>query len=106
VRALAVASKKRLPQLPDVPTFAEAGYPDFEVYFWQGIAVPASTPREIVSRLNADLNKALASDEVHKRLADAGMEVLPTTPEEMGQMVRSEQAFWVPLIRTLGIKVD
>ena len=106
VRALAVASKKRLAQLPDVPTFEEAGYPDFEVYFWQGIAVPAATPREIVTRLNADLNKALASDDVRKRLTDAGMEVLPTSPQDMGQMVRAEQAFWVPLIRSLGITVD
>ena len=106
VRALAVASKKRLAQLPDVPTFEEAGYPDFEVYFWQGIAVPAGTPREIVTRLNADLVKTLQNPEVQKRLSDAGMEVLPTSPEAMGQMVRSEQAFWVPLIRSLGITVD
>ena len=106
VRALAVAAKKRLPQLPDVPTFEEAGYPDFEVYFWQGIAVPAGTPREIVTRLNADLVKTLQNPETQKRLSDAGMEVLPTSPEDMGQMVRSEQAFWVPLIRSLGIKVD
>jgi tripartite-type tricarboxylate transporter receptor subunit TctC len=106
VRALAVASKKRLPQLPDVPTFEESGYPDFEVYFWQGVAVPAGTPPEIVARLNAELNKALATEEVRKRFVDTGMEVLPTSSAQMAQMVRSEQAFWVPLIRKLGIRVD
>ena len=106
VRALAVASKQRLPQLPDVPTFEELGYPDFEVYFWQGLAVPAGTPPEIVARLNTELNKALAADAVRKRFVDAGMEVLPTSSAQMAQMVRSEQAFWVPLIRKLGIHVD
>jgi tripartite-type tricarboxylate transporter receptor subunit TctC len=106
VRALAVASKQRLPALPDVPTFDESGFPGFEVYFWQGIAVPAGTPREIVERLSAELAKALNTPDTHKRLTDAGMEVLPTTPAEMAQTIRADQAFWVPLIRKLGITVD
>jgi tripartite-type tricarboxylate transporter receptor subunit TctC len=106
VRALAVASKKRLPQLPDVPTFEEAGYPDFEVYFWQGLAVPAGTPREIVNRLSAELVKTLNTADVNKRFTDAGMEVSPGTPEEMAKTIRDDQAFWVPLIRKLGISVD
>jgi tripartite-type tricarboxylate transporter receptor subunit TctC len=106
VRPLAVAAKKRLPALPDVPTFEELGYPDFEVYFWQGIAAPAGTPPEIVSRLSAELLKTLKTPEVHKRFTDAGMEVLPTTPEEMAQIIRRDQAFWVPLIKSLGISVD
>ena len=106
VRALAVASKKRLEQLPDVPTFAELGYPDFEVYFWQGMAVPAGTPRDIVQRLSSELVKTLKTPEVAKRFVDAGMEVSPSTPEEMAKTIRDEQAFWVPLIRKLGITVD
>jgi tripartite-type tricarboxylate transporter receptor subunit TctC len=106
VRALAVASKKRLDQLPDVPTFAELGYPDFEVYFWQGLAVPAGTPREIVARLSAELVRTLNTPEVAKRFTDAGMEVSPGTPEEMARTIRDDQAFWVPLIRKLGISVD
>jgi tripartite-type tricarboxylate transporter receptor subunit TctC len=106
VRPLAVASKKRLAGLPDVPTFEEAGFPDFEVFFWQGIAVPAGTPREIVNRLSAELIKSLQTGEVHKRLTDAGMEVLPTSSEQMAQLIRSDQAFWVPLIKNLGISVD
>ncbi len=106
VRPLAVASKKRLAALPDVPTFEEAGFPDFEVFFWQGIAVPAGTPREIVNRLSTELAKALNTPEVNKRLTDAGMEVLPTNSEQMAQLIRSDQAFWVPLIMSLGISVD
>jgi tripartite-type tricarboxylate transporter receptor subunit TctC len=106
VRALAVASKKRLAQIPDVPTFEEAGYPDFEVYFWQGLAVPAGTPRDIVNRLSTELVKTLNTPEVAKRFTDAGMEVSPGTPAEMAQIIRDDQAFWVPLIRRLGISVD
>jgi tripartite-type tricarboxylate transporter receptor subunit TctC len=106
VKPLAVASRKRLAALPDVPTFEEAGYPDFEVFFWQGVVVPAGTPREIVSKLSSELHRAMSSPEVQKRLGDAGMEVLPTTSEEMARQIRADQAFWVPLIRTLGISVD
>ena len=106
VRALAVASKKRIEQLPDVPTFAELGYPDFEVYFWQGLAVPAGTPRDIVNRLSTELIKTLKTPEVEKRFVDAGMEVSPSTPDEMAKTIRDDQAFWVPLIRKLGITVD
>jgi tripartite-type tricarboxylate transporter receptor subunit TctC len=106
VRALAVASKKRLEQLPDVPTFAELGYPDFEVYFWQGLAVPAGTPRDVVNRLSTELVKTLKTPDVEKRFVDAGMEVSPSTPEEMAKTIRDDQAFWVPLIRKLGITVD
>jgi tripartite-type tricarboxylate transporter receptor subunit TctC len=106
VRALAVASKKRIEQLPDVPTFAELGYPDFEVYFWQGLAVPAGTPRDIVNRLSTELIKTLKTPEVEKRFVDAGMEVSPSTPDEMAKTIRDDQAFWVPLIRKLGIRVD
>ena len=106
VRPLAVAAKKRLAALPDVPTFEELGYPDFEVYFWQGLAVPAGTPPEIVTRLSTELVKTLKTPDVHKRFTDAGMEVLPTTPDEMRDIIRRDQAFWVPLIKSLGIRVD
>ncbi len=106
VRALAVASKKRLAALPEVPTFEEAGFPDFEVFFWQGIAVPAGTAPEIVKRLSTEVVKAVSNPEVHKRFTDAGMEVLPMGSEEMAREIRKDQAFWVPLIKELGISVD
>ena len=106
IRPLAVASKKRLAGLPEVPTFEESGFPDFEVYFWQGVAVPAGTPPDIVRRLSSELMKTLNNPEVNKRFTDAGMEVLPTTSEQMGEQIRKDQAFWVPLIKEAGITVD
>ena len=106
VRPIAVASKKRLAALPDVPTFEEAGFPDFEVFFWQGIAVPTGTPLEIVSKLSTELFKTMNTPDVQKRLTEAGMEVLPTSSEGMAQIIRKDQAFWVPLIKKLGIRVD
>ena len=106
VRPIAVASKKRLGALPEVPTFEEAGYPDFEVFFWQGIAVPTGTPPEIVSKLSTELFKTMNTPEVQKRLTEAGMEVLPTSSDGMAEIIRNDQAFWVPLIKKLGIRVD
>ena len=106
VRVLAVAAKKRLEQLPDVPTFEEFGYPDFEVYFWQGLAVPAGTPREIVNRLSAELVKTLKTPEVAKRFVDSGMELGAGTPADMARTIREDQAFWVPFVKSLGISVD
>jgi tripartite-type tricarboxylate transporter receptor subunit TctC len=106
VRPIAVASKKRLAALPDVATFEEAGFPDFEVFFWQGIAVPAGTPPDIVSKLSTELFKTMNTLEVQKRLTEAGMEVLPTSSDGMAQIIRQDQAFWVPLIKKLGLRVD
>jgi tripartite-type tricarboxylate transporter receptor subunit TctC len=106
VRVLAVAAKRRLEQLPDVPTFEELGYPDFEVYFWQGLAVPAGTPREIVNRLSAELVKTLKTPEVAKRFVDSGMELGAGTPADMARTIREDQAFWVPFVKSLGISVD
>ena len=106
VRVLAVAAKKRLEQLPEVPTFEELGYPEFEVYFWQGLAVPAGTSREIVNRLSADLVKTLKTPEVAKRFVDSGMELGAGTPQDMARTIRDDQKFWVPFVKSLGISVD
>src|SRR3954466_8924998 len=106
VRVLAVAAKKRLEQLPEVPTFEELGYPEFEVYFWQGLAVPAGTSREIVNRLSADLVKTLKTPEVAKRFVESGMELGAGTPQDMARTIRDDQTFWVPFVKSLGISVD
>jgi tripartite-type tricarboxylate transporter receptor subunit TctC len=106
VRVLAIGSSKRAPSLPDVPTLAEAGVPGAEVYAFQGALGPAGLPEAIVTRFNAELNKALASAEVRKRAADFGMELLPGTPAQFKAMASAEAKRWGPIIRAAGVKLD
>ena len=106
LRPLAVSVAKRSGVLPEVPTFAEAGVPDFESYSWQGLAAPAGTPPAVVARLNTELNKALASDEVRHKLAELGIEPSPTTPDEFTAFVREQSALWGGVIRAANIKLE
>ncbi len=106
LRPIALAMAKRSAVLPDVPSFAEAGVPNFEAYAWQGLAAPAGMPPDVVRRLNAELNKALASDEVKKKLAEMGVEPSPTSPEQFTQHVRAQAAHWGGVIRAAGIQLE
>jgi tripartite-type tricarboxylate transporter receptor subunit TctC len=106
VRVLAIGSARRAPSLPNVPTLAEAGVPNVEVYAFQGLLGPAGLPDAVVARLNSELNKALASAVVQKRAADFGMEVLPGTPAQFKAMARAEAVRWGPIIKTAGVKLD
>ncbi|MDP3228881.1 MAG: tripartite tricarboxylate transporter substrate binding protein [Acidovorax sp.] len=106
VRALAIGSAKRVAALPDVPTLAEAGVPNTEVYAFQGILAPAGLPAAITARLNGDLNKALLNPAVVKRMADFGMEPLPGTPEQFRAMARAESKRWGEIIKAAGVKLD
>ena len=106
VRALAIGSSKRMAALPDVPTLAEAGVPDTEVFAFQGILAPAGLPAAITTRLNADLNKALLNPAVVKRMNDFGMEALPGTPEQFRAMARAESKRWGEIIKAAGVKLD
>lgn len=90
VRALGVASRKRTPALPEVPTFAEAGFPGVEVDSRFGIVAPAATPREVITRLNAAMVKALGAADVRERYIAMGMETVTTTPQEYADHLRSE----------------
>jgi tripartite-type tricarboxylate transporter receptor subunit TctC len=104
--ALAVASGNRLPLQPDVPTLKEIGLGDVEMYAWQGMAVPVSTPKEIVSRLNAEVTKAIAAPEVQKRLTDLGVEPLSGSPEQMANYIKTETARWHALIKERRLTLD
>ncbi|MFC5497057.1 Bug family tripartite tricarboxylate transporter substrate binding protein [Caenimonas terrae] len=106
VRVLAIGSARRAPSLPNVPTLAEAGVSNAEVYAFQGLLGPAALPEAIVARLNSELNKALLSAPVQKRAADYGMELLPGTPAQFKAMARAEAMRWGPIIKAAGVKLD
>ena len=106
VRALAMGSAQRVAALPDVPTLAEAGVPNTEVFAFQGILAPAGLPAAVTTRLNAELNKALLNPAVVKRMTDFGMEALPGTPEQFRAMARAEAGRWGEIIRAAGVKLD
>jgi tripartite-type tricarboxylate transporter receptor subunit TctC len=99
LRALGVTSAKRNPQAPDVPTFAEAGVPGFEVTGWYGICTQSKVPQPILTRLNQDLHKVLNGPALRKRLEDQGVEVRPSTPEEFVAHVKKEIAKWTQVVR-------
>ncbi len=106
VRVLAVATPQRLPLLPDVPTLAEAGVPDFEAYAWQGFIGPAKLPEAVVNKLNKDLVAALKNPEMRTRLEELGIQPMPMAPAEFGSFVRSEQKLWSGVIKAANIRLD
>ena len=106
LRVLAAASEQRNRLLPDVPTFAELGYPRINVSLWYGLLAPAGTPKAIVSRLNAEVTKALQSDEVREKLLAQGADPMPGSPEAFAAFMREEMAKWAPVVKQAGIKLD
>ncbi|MBX9937132.1 MAG: tripartite tricarboxylate transporter substrate binding protein [Burkholderiaceae bacterium] len=106
VRALAIGSAKRVPALPDLPTLAEVGVPNTEVFAFQGILGPKGLPANVTQRLNTDLNKALGNPAVVKRMQDFGMEALPGTPEQFRTLARAEAKRWGEIIKAAGVKLD
>jgi len=106
LRALAVSSPKRLDALPDLPTVAEAGYKNFEADQWYGVVAPAGTPRDIVLKLNQQINLALNSAELKKRLTTEGAVATPETPEAFGKLIAQEIDRWRPVITSGRVKAD
>ena len=106
VRALAVSGLKRYSLMPEIPTVAESGLPRFEAIAWNGVLVPAGTPRPIIERLNREFNAALESTDVKQKLNGAGLEPVGGTPEEFARLIRAESDKWAPVIQRTGAKVD
>ena len=106
VRPLAVTSLKRASDLPQVPTIAESGYKDFEAVTWFGFVAPAATPKDIVTRLNAEINNVLKTPDVKKKLKEQGADVVGGTPAQFGVVIQTEIARWAPVIQASGAKVD
>lgn len=106
LRALAVTGAQRVPELPNVPTVAESGYPGFEVTVWVGLLASAKTPPAAAATLHAEVMKVLALPHVKQRLADMGGASLPMTPTQFGDFIRAETEKWGAVVRQAGIRAE
>ncbi len=106
LRALAVASDKRFPLLPDVPTVAEAGLPGYEATVWWGLVAPAKTPVAIVQKLNMETNKVLADPVTAKQFAELGVVVTPGTSEQFGAFINTQTELWSGVVKAAAIVPD
>jgi tripartite-type tricarboxylate transporter receptor subunit TctC len=106
MRAIAVTSLNRVDDIPQVPTIAESGYKGFETVTWFGFVAPTNTPKDIVAKLNAEINKALQSPEVKKKLSDQGADILGGSSDQFAALIKSDIARWAPVIKESGAKLD
>ena len=106
MRPIALTGRARHPLLPGVPTFEESGFKGFDAVQWYGIVGPARMPAEITRRLNAEINKALASQALRERLAGEAIEPMPMTPEQFGKFIQADIARWSKLARERNISLD
>jgi tripartite-type tricarboxylate transporter receptor subunit TctC len=106
LKAFAVTTAKRIPQLPDVPTMQEAGVPGYEASVWLALLAPAGTPKEVVNKLNSEIAKLMNTPDTKKALYDAGVEPTPSTPEAMADYMVKEMERWGKVVKDIGIKVE
>lgn len=106
LKAFAVTTAKRIPQLPDVPTMQEAGVPGYEASVWLALLAPAGTPKDVVNKLNTEIAKLMNTPDTKKALYDAGVEPTPSTPEAMSDYMVKEMERWGKVVKEIGIKVE
>lgn len=106
VRGIGVSGPKRSPVFPDIPTISEAGVPGYETNAWGGVVVPVRTPRAIVTRLNAEINKAVQAPTLRERYAAIDAEPVGGTPEQWAEYVKKESAKWADVVKKSGAKLD
>ncbi len=107
LKALAVTSAKRAGAAPEIPTLAESGgLPGYEAAQWQGFIAPAGTPADVVTKINAELNRALQLPDVKERIGNLGVDFAPTTPQQFAADIKTDVAKWDQLIKSLGIRLD
>jgi len=106
IRALAVSSERRVKSFPDVPTFAELGYPGIVAITWFGLAGPQKMPQELIQRLNIEVRKAMQAPDIRERLAAESIEPNDLNPAQVTEFVRSEIKRWTPVVKAAGVKLD
>ncbi len=106
VRPLAITGEARNPQLPDVPTMAEAGVPGVVAESWTGLVAPTGTPADVVARINRAVNDALASADMRAALGKLGGEAVGGTPQKFSAYLAAEGPKWIEVVKAAGIKVD
>lgn len=106
LRGLAITVAKRSSLLPDLPTMSEQGIAKVDASNWYGIFVPGKTPREVIDRLNAGLNKALADKDLRERLVSRGADPVPGTPEQLAAVLKNDYNKWGPIVKAAGVKLD
>ena len=106
LRALGVGSAARMPQLPEVPTIAEAGLPGFEATSWAGVMAPARTPRPLVQQLSSQIAKVLREPDVQTRFSEMGVRLVGNSPDEFADYMRKDRVKWAEIIRTANIRLD
>jgi tripartite-type tricarboxylate transporter receptor subunit TctC len=104
IRLLAVSSEKRAPQIPDVPTLIESGFPGFKALTWNGLMAPAGTPKEIVDRIAREVARAVKDPKLAERLAANGVDPLGNSPEEFAAMIAADIALWGEAVKIAGIQ--
>ncbi len=106
LKALAVASPEDYPALPGIPTVAASGFPGFEAWMWQGLAVPAGTDADIIEKLRTSYVEVIQGPQIMRRLAGAGFDIMQSTPAEFADYMRSETEKWDKVIRTANVRAD
>jgi tripartite-type tricarboxylate transporter receptor subunit TctC len=106
LKAIAISGESRLAALPQLPTFSEAGLPNFDVSYWQGVAIPAGTPKAIIAKMSTEIARILAMPDVRERLVSQGAEPFISKPEQFAAMVRAETVNYAKAIKTANIRLD
>jgi tripartite-type tricarboxylate transporter receptor subunit TctC len=106
VKVIAISGDKRSPLLPNVPTFAESGYPAVVSYAWYGLFAPAKTPKDIVAKINTETRKIMKEPEFQKIIAETGSDFVGDTPENFSAFVKAEATKWSKVVKDSGATVD
>ncbi len=106
IKAIAISGKIRMEAVPQMPTFAEAGMPSFEISVWFGMLAPAGTPKEIIDKLSTEIAKIIAIPDIKEKLASLGMHPFTSTPEQFASLIKADSAKYAKVIKAANIKRD